>query len=141
MKIEPYILKDDITVVYVNATSFPDGINDAHETLHKIVGPPDGKRSYFGVSRPEAETNGEIVYRAAASIPTADESNKLKLPTLVLKKGEYASILLNDYHTDVTQIARAFELLLEQPNLDENGYCVEWYLKSDVRCMVRLDHI
>jgi hypothetical protein len=29
--------------------------------------------------------------------------------------------------------------LLTQPNIDPNGYCLEWYLNGkDVRCMVRL---
>jgi hypothetical protein len=38
-------------------------------------------------------------------------------------------------------IDRAFKELLEQPNLDPQGYCVEWYSSNEesVKCMIRLD--
>ena len=32
------------------------------------------------------------------------------------------------------------QMLISQPDIDPNGYCLEWYLNDmDVRCMVRLD--
>ncbi len=138
MKIETYTVTDDITVVYVPAASFPAGIDDAFNKLYSLAGHPDGTRHYFGVSRPEEETGGQIAYKAAAST-VGEDKLKSTMPTLVLKKGTYASIFLQDYHKDIRDIGRAFDLLLQQPTLDENGYCVEWYKKGDVRCMVRLE--
>ena len=44
------------------AKSFPEGILEAHQTLHALV-PYSQNRKYFGISRPE---NGNIVYKAAA---------------------------------------------------------------------------
>jgi len=41
---------------------------------------------------------------------------------------------------DLQSIGKAFHELISQPEIDPNGYCLEWYLnQSDVRCMVRLD--
>ena len=59
---EPINLENDITVLYVEATSFPDGIAESHQKLHTIV-PFSDDRKYFGISRPE---NGVIAYKAAA---------------------------------------------------------------------------
>ncbi|WP_153796607.1 transcriptional regulator [Foetidibacter luteolus] len=127
---------DDVTVLYVTATSFPAGILAAHQQLHALI-PFSTKRKYFGVSRPE---DGNIVYRAAAEQLSDDEATHLKLDTLVLKKGHYAVLMVHDYMKDLPAIGKAFNVLLEQPGLDPQGYCVEWYLNDkDVKCMIRLE--
>jgi hypothetical protein len=60
---ETIILDKDIKVFYVTASTFPEGILAAHQTLHAKI-PYSTERKYFGISRPE--NNGKIVYRAAA---------------------------------------------------------------------------
>ena len=128
-------IDNDIKVFYVTAKSFPEGIMEAHEKLHSLV-PFSTNRRYFGISRPE---NGVIVYKAAAAEINEGEAEKLNLDTLILKKGKYISLMINDYMKDIQAIERAFKKLLSHPGLDPQGYCVEWYLSSkDVRCMVRL---
>lgn len=125
----------DIPVMYLTASSFPEGIMEAHEKLHKIV-PYSVDRKYFGISRPE---NGPIVYRAAAEEKFPGEAEKLGLDKLILKKGEYASITVNDYPKYLHTISDVFQKLLALPNIDPEGYCVEWYIPdTDVKCMVRL---
>jgi len=132
---ETITIDNDIKVFYITAKSFPDGIQDAHEKLHSLT-PFSAERKYFGISRPE---NGIIVYKAAAEEINPGEAAKLKLDTLVLKKGKYISLMINDYTKDIQSIGRAFKELLAYPGLDPRGYCVEWYLKGkDARCMVRL---
>jgi hypothetical protein len=56
-------LENDIKVYYVAASSFPDGVQQAHETLHALM-PFDAKRGYYGISYPEG---GTISYKAAAA--------------------------------------------------------------------------
>ena len=124
-----------IKVFYVTATSFPDGIKQAHEKLHSLI-PFSKDRRYFGISRPE---NGIIIYRAAAEELNDREAESLNLDTLILKKGNYISLTINNYMKDIPAIGEAFKLLLSNRDIDPQAYCVEWYLSDkDVKCMVRL---
>ena len=129
-------IEKDIQVFYVTAKSFPEGIQEAHQKLHALI-PFSTDRKYFGVSRPEQGMG--IVYRAAAEELEQGEAERFKLETLVLKKGDYMSITIKDYAKDIMSIDRAFKELLALPDLDPQGYCVEWYYHGkDVRCMIRL---
>ncbi len=128
-------LEQDIRVLYVTAASFPERIYGAHQQLHKMV-PFSEERRYFGISRPE---NGTIIYRAAAEELEEGEAERLHGDILILKKGNYACITVHDYMSDIQAIGRTFETMLVRPDLDPDGYCVEWYYtRRDVRCMVRL---
>ena len=126
----------DIKVFYVTASSYPEGVLDAHQKLHSIV-PFSTERRYFGISRPE---NGPIIYRAATEETKDGEAESYNLETLVLNKGNYISLTVNNYLDDIEGIERAFQSILSHPNLDPNGYCVEWYFTDkDVKCMIRLE--
>jgi predicted transcriptional regulator YdeE len=132
---ETMTLDKDIKVLYKTAASFPEGVLDAHEHLHALF-PNSAERKYFGISRPE---NGTIVYRAAAEEKTSGEAEQLQCDTLVVKQGKYIYATVEDYMKDVQSIGTTFQQLLSSPNLDPNGYCVEWYLNDkDVKCMIRL---
>ncbi len=129
-------IEKDINVFYVTAKSFPEGIQEAHQKLHSLI-PFSNDRKYFGISRPEQGSG--IIYRAAAEELEQGEAERFKLETLVLKKGDYMSITIKDYAKDIMSIDRAFKELLALPDLDPQGYCVEWYYHGkDVRCMIRL---
>ena len=108
---------------------------EAHRQLHTIV-PFSNDRKYFGISRPE---NGVIAYKAAAEEVALGEAEKYKCDTLVLKKGKYISTIIHDYMRKPSGIGDTFRELLAVPNIDPEGYCIEWYLsQKDVQCMVRL---
>jgi hypothetical protein len=125
----------DIKVLYVHATSFPDGIKPAHEKLHSVV-PFSTNRKYFGLSRQE---NGVIIYKAAAEELNEGEAEKFNLPTMIVRKGNYISVDITDYMKDIPAIGKTFQELLSHPGIDPEGYCFEWYLSmKDMRCMVRL---
>ena len=132
---ETITIINDISVFYVTAKSFPDGVMEAHQKLHDLVH-LDKDRKFFGISRP---ANGVIVYKAAAEELYPGEGKKLNTATLVLNKGNYIALKITDYMNDLPGIGKAFEELLSQPGLDPQGYCVEWYLDNkDVKCMIRL---
>jgi hypothetical protein len=135
---ETYVIDQDIPVFYVPAATFPEGIKSAHEQLHTLF-PPAAERNFYGISRPE---NGVIAYKAAAEELHPGEAEELGCERMHVKKGNYISILVNDFHRDLQGIDRAFKMLLEQPGLDPKGYCVEWYVtQTNVRCMIRLQDV
>ncbi len=40
---------------------------------------------------------------------------------------------------DLPAIGNTFQQMIARPDIDPEGYCVEWYLSDkDVQCMVRL---
>lgn len=125
----------DIKIFYITAASFPEGIMDAHKNLHALV-PVTKNRKYFGISRPE---HGVIRYKAAAEELYNGEAEKLYCDTMILKKGKYISLTISDYIKDLQSINSAFKELLSNPDIDPEGYCVEWYVTNkDVKCMIRL---
>ena len=133
---ENIFLPIDINVFYVEATSFPEGIKASHEKLHELV-PDFSNRRFFGLSRPE---NGVIAYKAAAEELKPGEGATLKCDTLVIRKGNYFSLKMKNYMSDLPGIGRAFDELLDHPGLDPQGYCVEWYISDkEMICMVRLE--
>ncbi len=130
-------LENGITVMYVTAESFPNGVLAAHQKLHSLI-PFSTERKYFGLSRPEGD--GGIVYKAAAEVLESGEAEKLNLETIIIKKGNYISATLHDYMKDLTAIGTTFQQMIARPDIDPKGYCVEWYLSDkDVQCMVRLN--
>ncbi|MEX2565094.1 MAG: hypothetical protein WD431_04070 [Cyclobacteriaceae bacterium] len=72
---------------------------------------------------------------------------KWKGKTLTIKSGKYRSITVEKFMKNPQTIGQAFETLLQLPNLDPNGYCVEVYDpgaegygtdKESVKCRIRL---
>ena len=129
-------LDQDITTLCITAESFPEGVLAAHQKLHSLV-TYSRDRKYFGVSYPIGL--GQIRYQAATEITTEDDPDALDCDVFFIKKGKYISVDLHNFREDIPGIGRTFQQLLEDPNIDPNGYCLEWYLnENDVRCMVRL---
>jgi hypothetical protein len=132
---EQITLTDDIRVYFIQATSFPDGVQAAHEKLHALY-PFDPERRYFGISRPE---HGKIDYKAAAEELVPGEYAKHGLPSLTIPKGTYNCIAIKDFRKNIPAISYTFTDLIVQPGIDPQTYCVEWYQgMNDVLCMVRM---
>ena len=133
---EKYILSSNINVFCISAKSFPNGILEAHQTLHLLV-PFVKERRFFGISHPN---KGTIVYKAVAEEMHWGEAEKLGCEPFTIKNGHYISTVIANFMKDIPSIGRAFQKLLSHPDIDPNGFCVEWYFNDlDLRCMVRLD--
>jgi predicted transcriptional regulator YdeE len=129
-------IEKDITTVYIQATSFPNGVLAAHQKLHALLDNKE-KRQFYGISYPNTE--GVIVYKAAATTLNVDEAKQLNLHTFVIKKGTYSSVFIENFMDDVQSIGRTFQSLLADSRIDPNGYCLEIYEgEKDVRCLVKL---
>ncbi|WML37943.1 transcriptional regulator [Neobacillus sp. OS1-2] len=133
---ETIIIEKDIKVFYLTATSFPDGIQDAHDRLHASI-PFSNERRYFGISRPEM---GVITYKAAAEIVEKDKEGNFNGELFTIEKGKYRCVTIVNYKKEPQKISHAFEELISYSDIDPNGYCVEWYQgNEDLKCMVRLN--
>jgi predicted transcriptional regulator YdeE len=134
-KMEKITLKKDIDVVYITASSFPEGVLAAHQKLHSLV-PFTNTRGYYGISH--GNTEGGITYKAAAEV-LKGEKGKYNLEKFIIKKGNYLCEDLKNFTKDPSMITTTFQKLLTDPNLDPNGYCLEIYEgENDVKCMVKL---
>lgn len=133
---DSFTFQEDMKTYCVTASSFPEGIQAAHEQLHALL-PQNERRNYFGVSWQKED--GSIIYKAAAEVMESDRHALSHLETFTIKNGPYNSFYIKDYLENLDSIKKAFDLLLEQHEVDPDGYCLEWYVnESDVKCMVPL---
>ena len=132
---ETISIDNDISVFYITASSFPGGVLAAHQQLHAMV-PFSQQRRYFGISRPE---HGHIVYMAATEEMERGEAQRYGCGTLILRAGSYLAKTIHNYMQHIPAIGDTFQLLLSQPGIDPQDYCLELYLNDkDLRYMVRL---
>lgn len=133
---ETIILDEDILVYCITATSFPDGVQKAHEILHGLL-PFEVHRKYFGLSWPDPM--GNIIYKAAAEELHRGELSKHHLETKKIVKGEYLCIDIPDFMDNIQAIGVAFQQLIHDNRIASDGFCIEWYLPQDLcRCMVKM---
>lgn len=136
---EKFTFDEDIQVFCVKAASFPNGVMDAHHKIHDLVPFVAGEskpRRFFAVSWRE---NGEIVYFSAAEQLEEGEAEKYDCMPFTIRKGEYMSETIHDYMENIPKIGETFHKMLELPDLDPKGYCLEMYLNpKDILCMVPL---
>jgi hypothetical protein len=135
--IEKFFLDEDIPVICLAATSFPQGVLKAHKELHTALPFPDS-RKYYGISW--GDNKGGIIYKAAASELHDGEAESLGYESFTIRKGEYISELLEDWCKEENRVEKTFKKLLADPQIDKHGYCLEMYLNDkDMRCLVKLE--
>ncbi|OQP64254.1 hypothetical protein A3860_19955 [Niastella vici] len=133
---ENYIIEKDLKVLYVEAVSFPEGVGEAFQKLHSLLSDAS-KRVQYGISYPNE--NRQIVYKAGVEESFPGEGAQLGCKLFIVRKGTYASEWLSDWKKDESIIGRTFQKLLQHPDLDPKGYCLEIYQnEKDVRCLVPL---
>ncbi|HNR06915.1 MAG TPA: hypothetical protein PKM27_06325 [Saprospiraceae bacterium] len=133
---EKYHLDHDISILYVQASSFPEGISAAWESLHSRVKDSQGRKN-FGISF--MDRTGGIIYRAATEEAYPGEADQYGCETFKIKKGDYLSVLIPDFMENIPSIGQVFRKLTAESSIDPEGVAVEDYFnEKDVRCMVRL---
>ena len=134
---EKYFITNDIKTFYVAATSFPEGVLKAHQTLHAML-PSTKGRNFFGISFPGQGRS--IIYRAAVEESFAGEAEQLNCDIFIIRKGAYISQPVQDFMKDVSVVGQTFQQLLAHPDIDHNGYCLEIYPnEKDMICLVKLN--
>lgn len=129
------VFDKEIAVCCVPASSFPDGVLAAFQTLHGKLDHKE-KRQHFGISHGLAD--GGIHYLAAATELSPGEAETLGVDRFTIQKGTYLGLTILDYLKDLGEIGRTFHQLLQSPDLDPEGYCLEIYTGKDVQCLVKL---
>ena len=128
--------KNDIKVGIIKASSFPSGVLAAHKKLHSII-PFSRERQYYGISY--GSENGEITYLAAAQAFSDTEMDDFGLESFTIKKGNYIIKHLKNYRENMSIIGSTFQEMLQHPQLDPQGYCLEAYTnENDMDCLVKI---
>ena len=131
-------LEKEIKVCCVTATSFPEGVLEAHKKLRRLF-PSETDRSFYGISCPDKE--GNIIYKAATAETYEGEAKKYDCEAFTIKRGAFLSKLVPDWRKGENKVKDTFEELLSDPRIDKNGYCLEEYIgEHDMWCMVPLDN-
>ena len=134
---EEYIIREPITIMYVTAATFPDGVQSAFDQLEKSV-PDFADRTLYGFS--DMNHKGEIVYRAAIAEDHNGEAAELGLNSFTITPGEYKSETIMDWYNHKEQIGEAFQRLMKEPRMDLTFPCLELYKNDDeMMCLVRLN--
>lgn len=134
---EKYIIDDDIRLLYVTATSFPNGILKAHQTLQRLLTDTTGRR-FYGISYPDGK--GSIIYKAAVEESYPGEAEKLGCAIFVVSKGIFISEVLTGWMGNESIVGHTFQQLIAYPGVDPKGYCLEIYTgENEMRCMVPLE--
>jgi hypothetical protein len=129
-------LKNDIEVICVKASSFPQGVLAAHKELESKIKSTTGRR-LFGISFPQ---QGEIVYSAAATQSSSDEAKHLGCDKFTIKSGLHVGQEVLNWQEKAHDLQNVFERLISDPRTDPNGYCLEEYVSdNDLICMVPLN--
>lgn len=131
---EKYTIDKDIPCYTIEA-AFPNGVLAAHQQLHAAFA-GSSERRYFGISR--GTPGGGVAYKAAAEKLSGDSPHN-EFGDFIIPQGRYKGTEIKNFRKDVTAIGKLFSTLLQDPELDPHGFCLEWYSnENDVRCMVKL---
>lgn len=129
-------INKNTTLACITANSFPAGIPQAHQQIQTIF-PDYSQRRVYGISRPNEL--GIIVYKAGIEIAEPSEATALGLDTFVIPSGTYQVITIKDFPNNLGAIQDAFQVLTAHPDMDPDGYCIEYYLNDkDLECWFKL---
>lgn len=118
---------DSLKLMYVQAATFPDGIQDAWDKLEKTLATMKG-RKFYGTSHYE---NGKMIYRACV-IPVDDaEALKLGLKTFSIPPGKYAAAKLMDWSSQIPKIKEIFTELNNNYTANPDLPNIEFYKSSE----------
>ncbi len=134
--IEKYKLENDIKVIGVPVTSFPNGIGEVFESLINLL-PGGASRSYYGISEMEDD---QITYIATGEEKSENEAKVYRCNRYEIERGEYLAITLKDWQTKTDSIKEIFHELMQDKRSDHSKPCIEWY-KSDqeMLCMMKVN--
>ena len=124
MEVKEYKQDEDINVFYVQAETFPQGIQDSFKKLHDITGGFEGRHMY-GITLCLGD---ELVYRACIKENLKGEGGQYSLSTYTIPKGTYLYTTLNNWQENIGQIPALFDALMALPNVKKQSICLEDYV-------------
>ena len=135
MEIKEKELTEDVSVFYVQAESFPQGIANSFTKLDDLLGNKHDHHIY-GITLCDGD---KLIYRACAKENFVGEADTLGLQTYTIPKGKYLYGTLNKWPENLGQIPGVFDELMKQPNVKKQTICLEDYTSADTMlAMVQL---
>lgn len=130
-------LRNDVRTFGFQVKSFPQGIQEAFDTLIEMV--PEGLgRSYYGISYMD-DQNG-IVYIAAVEEKKDGEAEENGCERYTIERGTYAVSTLRNWRQKTDTIKDIFHEMMDEPHIDHTKPCIEWYKDDDeMLCMVKVN--
>lgn len=134
---EIFNMETPVKLACVTAASFPAGVGEAWNRLHRQF-PPGEQRRFYGISH--GDKQGGIVYKAATNELFEGEAREAGFETFILRAGKYLGVTIMNWKQDETIIGKTFRQLLADDRIDnEAGYCAEVYLsENNVQCLVKM---
>ncbi|RYY57946.1 MAG: hypothetical protein EOO09_00720 [Chitinophagaceae bacterium] len=129
-------LSKTLNVFGKQVTSFPDGIQDAYDSLvNKLPGGFEG-RPYYGLSY---MAEGKVMYYATA-LETLDGEAELYGETrFSIPEGSYLAITIMQWHDKTDTVADQFHQISRDPRVEHDTWCVEWYKNDEeLVCMMKI---
>lgn len=127
-------LKDNISIWGVQVKGFPDGIDEAFNSLMSML--PDGlDREYYGYSYMDGQ---KVIYFAMTVENIPGEAERYNATRQTIEKGDYVAVTVKDWKAKTHTIKDVFHEMMENSQADSNSPAIEWY-KSDEEmvCMVK----
>jgi hypothetical protein len=132
---EKYIISKDLHVFGFVVDTFPQGIDEAFQSLVNSV-PGGFTRSFYGISKMERD---HMIYIAAAEEIEPEEASKNKYQRYCIDKGEYLTVTIRDWRNKTGTINGVFQRMMQDHRIDRSKPCVEWYKdNSEMVCMVKM---
>ncbi len=130
-----YTVNQAIHLKCVEAKTFPEGISEAHAQIRKLCDYNEAA-IYYGISHPDK--NKGIIYMAGADEKYISKPEKNTI-SKIIPAGDYIYTDVNNYSENLLKIGQVFDRLTHHPDIDPEGFCLEWYLPDTIcRCMIRL---
>ncbi|HYC85143.1 MAG TPA: hypothetical protein VEB86_07965, partial [Chryseosolibacter sp.] len=107
-------LEHDVDVIGLTVQLFPEGIQQAFDSLRRIL-PEECNRTYFGIVRQDG--HGRIEYKAAASVSGPLENLPDNLEPMNVKGGVYMAATIKDWRTKLDSIKPTFMRLFQEPGV------------------------
>lgn len=134
MSYDMFFLKEEISIICIQADNSPHGILEAFDRLKQKIN-SSRDRTFYGVSW--MDEAGNIIYKAGATQSQPHEAEMLGCEEFIIRAQHYISCMVYDFKRNPAAIADTFREMLKDPRIDPLGYCVEIYLgQADVQCMV-----
>ena len=129
-------IPNDIPIVCVRATSFPEGVMAAHEKLHSLISHDKPRRNY---SVSWMGPDNKILYMAGSEIVEEKDHHLEGTEKFTVRAGDYISETIHNFMENIPAIGQTFQSMLKRDDIDPNGYCLEHYVDDKtVVCMVPL---
>ena len=131
---EKYNLQNDVKIFGKQVKTFPNGISEAFDELVKMLG--GFNRSCYGLSY--MNTDGKMVYYAAAEEKQKGEAEKYSCERLTIEKGEYLVITVNDWRKKTGTLKDVFHKIIQDDRADRTKPAIERYKNDEeMMCMVK----